>query len=81
MNSTCQDSRFSLQSDEEASDWLGGQGGEWGDAELAQALFYNPGIERAETDAIERDVSGEYRSRGGAARGKRDEGGERLGAG
>jgi hypothetical protein len=52
-----------------------------GDPELAQALFYNLGIGKAEADAIERDVSGEYPSRGGAARGKWDEGGERLGAG
>ena len=52
-----------------------------GDPELAQALFYNLGIERPKQTQIERDVSGEYRSRGGAARGKWDEGGERLGAG
>jgi hypothetical protein len=41
------------------------QEGEWGDRQIAKALFYNAGVPEDEAHAIEAQILSEYEARGG----------------
>jgi hypothetical protein len=50
------------------------QEGEWGDREIAKALFYNAGVPEEEARAIEEQILPEYERRGGSATGEWEDG-------
>jgi hypothetical protein len=48
--------------------------GEWGDNEVAKALFYIAGVPEREAAAIERQILAEYKERGGEPTGEWEDG-------